>query len=335
MIRASVGEHRERDEREEQQPPRRAAHRAMEQERRVGWPPRHRPVHVVDREIAHARPARMASTSAWSSGLSTSIAGDGVAHFHRADRKAELATDRATLWSSVRNRSTAPSSNAGPIAASTRQPFLRSCSTARHCSIAGSDAGRAEREQVRAAVAAAAEAKPGALRLRKTREQRPALDYSDGEVGAFGLCRELGDHRRIEQRMIGGRDQHGKSRGAVADQLGDRRGDGPARRTEADARIVRKHGPEVSGSCVEHDHVRHLRTCEQRAQRAQHHRFAADRDQRLVAEHHRTRRAGRPGARPREQERGPAAHASSQETILCPRAPARSPARAARHGRSG
>src|SRR5207302_11169059 len=73
-----VGEHRKRHERKEQQPPRRALHGAVQQEGRVGGPPRYGPVHVVDREIAHPRPARMASTSAWSSGLSTSIAAMGL-----------------------------------------------------------------------------------------------------------------------------------------------------------------------------------------------------------------------------------------------------------------
>src|SRR5206468_3674849 len=58
-----VGEHRQRHERQEQQPPWRSAGGAVKQEWRVGGPPRDRPVHVVYREIGHALPARIASTN--------------------------------------------------------------------------------------------------------------------------------------------------------------------------------------------------------------------------------------------------------------------------------
>src|SRR5207248_9260174 len=68
-----IGENRQQPERQEQQPPRRAAHRAMEQERRISRTPRDPPVHVVNREIAHAFPDRIASVRAWSSALSTSM----------------------------------------------------------------------------------------------------------------------------------------------------------------------------------------------------------------------------------------------------------------------
>ena len=41
----------------------RAARRAMQQKGRVRGMARHRPVHVVNRKVAHAFPARIASTS--------------------------------------------------------------------------------------------------------------------------------------------------------------------------------------------------------------------------------------------------------------------------------
>ena len=49
---------------QKEKPPGRAAHRAVEQEGGVGRMTRDRSVHVVDCEVAHARPAIMSSTNA-------------------------------------------------------------------------------------------------------------------------------------------------------------------------------------------------------------------------------------------------------------------------------
>ena len=221
----------------------------MQQERRVGRAARDRPVHVVDRKIAHARPARMASTSAWSAGLSTSIAGERVAHLDRCgSSRPSLRPIAAALWSIVRSRSTAPSSNAGPSAASSRQPFLRSCSTDRHSSIAGSDL-RASRTRTGSRRCRRRRGSSSQVRLvcGKRAQQRPAFDHADREIRAFRLGGELGDHRRVEQRMIGGRDQHrqfARLRSAISSAI-------VAAIVPRDARmltraIVRQHRPQIA-----------------------------------------------------------------------------------------
>ena len=79
-----IGQHRQDHERQEQQPPRRPAKRAMEQERRVGRALRHRPVHVVDGEIAHASSREDGFDQRVVGRLVDVDAGERIAEPHRA-----------------------------------------------------------------------------------------------------------------------------------------------------------------------------------------------------------------------------------------------------------
>ena len=187
-------------ERQEQQPPRRPPQRAMEQERRVGRAARDRPVHVVDGEVASCRARRGSRRPAHGRrGLSTSTAASGSAQLDRADVEAELAAEAASASGRAsRSRSTAPRNPAGPSASSSRQPFLRSCSTARHSSIAGRAFGRAEqRTGWRRCRRPPRKLQPGALRLRQARRAaaraRPRR-WRRRRRRRFG--EEIVDHRR-------------------------------------------------------------------------------------------------------------------------------------------
>src|SRR3954447_6218390 len=178
---------------------------------------------------------------------------------------------------------------------------------------------RAEREHVGAAVTPTLEADPRAPGLRKAREQGTAFDYGNGEIRPVGLGSELGDHRGVQQGVVGRRDQDWKFRAAVGELLGNRLRDRSARSANADPLVIWQHWPKVLRRLRQHDDVSDLGTGEQGAERAQHHRLARGRDQRLVAEHHRLRQRIAPRTRTREQEGRPATH-DSQETIGLPRA---------------
>src|SRR6185369_3397051 len=137
----NISEHRQQDQRQEQQAPRRAAQRAMQEERSVGGPARHRPVHVVNRKIAHLRPARMSSARAWSSGLSTSIPATALLSTTAVTSRPSLPPTRDRTFLMLSKRSAVPINTIGPSSEIRRQPFLRSCSTDRHSSIAAAAFG--------------------------------------------------------------------------------------------------------------------------------------------------------------------------------------------------
>ena len=193
----------------------------------------------------------MASTSAWSSGLSTSIAAMGLLiSTARIERPSLRPTDCHALVQRTHAQHRAEQ-QCRPDRRQHAPAFLALLLDRAPLLDRGQDAGGAEREQVRAAVAAAAEAEPRPLRLRKTRQQRTAFDDANREIRAFGFCRELGDHRWIEQRMIGGRDQHRET--ARRDRRSARRSS--QRWSPRDARMLIREssgstGRRSSGSCV-------------------------------------------------------------------------------------
>src|SRR5205085_4781427 len=136
-----IGQHRTNYDRQEHQAPRRPAHRAVKQERRVGRVARDRPIHVIDCEIAHARPARISSAIVWSAGLSTSTPARGLDSSTGLIVSPILPPSCANTSFRLTNRSATQRSVTGPRSDITRQAFLRSCSTDRHNSIAGRTAG--------------------------------------------------------------------------------------------------------------------------------------------------------------------------------------------------
>ena len=72
-----------------------------------------------------------------------------IGHFDRADVEPELAADRRErLVERPQPQHRAEQHRTGPAPSSMRQPFLRSCSTARHSSIAGATSGRPSRNRL-------------------------------------------------------------------------------------------------------------------------------------------------------------------------------------------
>ena len=196
----------------------------MQQERRVGRSPRDRPVHVVDREIAHARPARWLRPAR---GLRACRRRLRRAGWSARTARCSFRTCGPRLRRSDRCAHTkhAPSSNAGPSAAEHAPAFLAVLSTERQRSIAGSTF--------------ASRARTGSRRYKRRREISARCASSVGRRAHQRLCvRPLRSRgRRLRPRsqnsaIIACRAAHGRRSSPATeiapsggDQIGNRRGD--------------------------------------------------------------------------------------------------------------
>ena len=310
----------------------------MEQERRVGRAARDRPVHVVDREIGSCAAFEDGFDQRMIGGLVDIDRGERIGQLDRADGQAELAADRARA-SGRACAAAAPRRAARRPERRDQPPALLAVLLDRPPQLdRRRDLGRAEARTGWRRYRRRRETEPGALRRAASapsaaaRSTTPMARSAPVAPGA-----EIGDHRRVEQRMVGGRDQQrptrrrivARSLASVAAMVAAGRLD----RQPRDRRAGRRRSGPAAGSA--HAPRRSRGSARSARTGRAHHRLAADRDQRLQVGAMRSRERIAPGPRAGEHERGPAAHAS-QETIGSPRAACgRWPGPAARRGRSG
>ena len=174
MIFSDIGQHRQCDDRREQQPPRRALKRAMDQERGVGRAARDGAVHVVDGEVGHqARPGEDRFDQGMVGGLVDIDRGERIAHFNRAQVKPEAAAERRhRLVERAQPEQPEQSRRAERGEQSPALLAILLDPAPQLDRLGGSR--RPESEQIGAAVAPAAKADPGALGTRQPRQQRRA-----------------------------------------------------------------------------------------------------------------------------------------------------------------
>ena len=278
-------------------------------------------------------PARIASASAWSSGLSTSTPASGLPELHCLELSPSLSPSRSSTWSRLNRRAAMTSIITGPSRDIIRHAFLRSCSTALHCSIAGRTSGEPSANRLAPVKAPPRNLSQVRSRVGKPAKQQPALDDADRDVGAFSSAAEFVDRLGIEQGMVGGgHQQRPADRESSSSRAGSRRSCRPRRGTRAARHRARR--PRAAPAPGRARSLADLRAGQQSAHRADDHRLAADRDQRLEVGPESSAKASPPGREPASTS---AVKVTPRARRRCARrAPlARSPGRSARHGRSG